>query len=57
MLEIRLNRKYSAKAIIDGLNSAVAVDIGKDIYQINRRDEVVDELDKLYGQDFSNRYV
>ena len=57
MLEIRLNRKYSAKAIIDGLNSAVAVDIGKDIYQINRRDEVVDELDKLYGLDFSNRYV
>ena len=57
MLEIRLNRKYSAKSIIDGLNSAVAVDIGKDIYQINRRDEVVDELDKLYGLDFSNRYV
>jgi len=57
MLEIRLNRKYSAKAIIDGLNSAVAVDIGKEIYQINRRDDVVDELDQIYGLDFSNRYV
>lgn len=57
MLEIKLNRKYSAKAIIDGLNSAVAVDIGKEIYQINRRDEVVDDLDRIYGLDFSNRYV
>lgn len=41
----------------DGLNSAVAVDIGKEIYQINRKDEVVDELDRIYGLDFSNRYV
>ena len=57
MLEIRLNRRYSSKAIIDGINSAVAVDIGKNIYQINKRDEVIDELDKLYSLEFSNRYV
>ena len=57
MLEIRLNRRYSSKAIIDGVNSAVAVDIGKNIYQINKRDEVIDELDKLYSLEFSNRYV
>ena len=48
MLEIRLN---------NGINSAVAVDIGKNIYQINKRDEVIDELDKLYSLEFSNRYV
>lgn len=47
MLEIRLGRKYSDKMIIDAVNSAMATDISKDIYQINVRDEVIDELDKL----------
>lgn len=57
MLEIRLGRKYSDKMIIDAVNSAMATDISKDIYQINVRDEVIDELDKLLGITFDKRYV
>jgi len=43
--------------IIDAVNSAMATDISKDIYQINVRDEVIDELDKLLGITFDKRYV
>lgn len=57
MLEIRLNRKYSDKVIIDGINSAMATDISKGIYQINKREEVIDELDNLLGITFDKRYV
>ena len=57
MLEIRLDRKYSDKAIIDGINSAMATNISKGIYQINKRDEVMDDLDNLFGITFDKRYV
>lgn len=57
MLEIRLDRRYSDKVIIDALNSAMATDISKDIYQINKRDEAIDELDKLLGITFDKRYA
>ena len=57
MLAIRLNRKYSEKAIVDGINSAMAADISKDIYQINKRDEVINELDNLLGINFDKRYA
>ena len=57
MLEIRLNRKYSAKVIIDGINSAMATDISKDIYLVNKRSEVIDDLDAILGIIFDKRYV
>lgn len=57
MLEIKLNHKYSCARIIDGLNSAIATEMAKGIYSINKRDAVMDELDAIYDLEFNNRYV
>lgn len=35
----------------------MATDISKGIYQINKREEVIDELDNLLGITFDKRYV
>lgn len=57
MLEIRLDHRFSGRKIIDGLNSAVATELSKEIYSVNRRDPVVDELDKVYRLEFKNKYI
>lgn len=57
MLEIRLGRKYSCRRIIEGLNSAMATEMAKAIYSINRRDEVMQALDRCYRLEFNHRYV
>lgn len=57
MLELRLKHQYSGRKIIDGLNSAMATELSKDIYSLNRRESVVDELDKILGINFDSRYV
>lgn len=57
MLEIRTQRKYSSTRIIDALKSTMATDIGKDIYQLNKKDEIIYELEKMLGLEFNNRYV
>lgn len=57
MLEIRTQRKYSSTRIIDALKSTMATDIGKDIYQLNKKDEIICELEKMLGLEFNNRYV
>ena len=57
MLEVRLERKYSCRRIIDGLNSAVATEMKKGIYTVNRRDEVMDALDGHYQIESSRRYL
>jgi len=57
MLEIRLKHRYSSRKIVDGLKSAVAIEISKNIYEINRREEVLDILDIMYQAKLGNRYV
>ncbi|SFP40270.1 Transposase DDE domain-containing protein, partial [Ruminobacter amylophilus] len=57
MLELRLKHQYSGRKIIDGLNSAMATELSKDIYSLNKRESVVDELDKILGIKFDSRYV
>ena len=57
MLEIRLKHRYSSRRIIEGLKSAEAIEIAKNIYEINRRDEVLDILDIIYQAKLGNRYV
>ena len=57
MLEVRLGRKYSCRMIIDGLNSAVATEMKKCIYTVNRRDEAMDALDGHYQIESSRRYL
>lgn len=57
MLEIRLGRRHSCRRIIEALNSGIATELAKGIYSINKRDEILDELDRGYRQQFSCRYI
>lgn len=57
MLELRLGRKYSCRRIIDALNSAVAMEMKKGIYAINRREKAMDDLDRCCQLEFNHRYV
>ncbi len=57
MLEVALKHKYSSRKILDGINSAVVTELAKGIFSVNRRDPIINELDKMLDVDFSCRYV
>lgn len=57
LLEMKLNKKYSVKKIIESLRSLECSYLQENYYMIDFRNEVIADIEKIYGLDFNKKYI
>ncbi len=57
LLELKLNGKYSIHNVIDSLNKYSCSHINQNYYLFDYRDEIFEELERLFEIDLSNKYL